>query len=158
MSLSNINYKDNINEEMLNFIKSIKIEEFDSHKEALKIIEELNKVLLKREVCNTFDEKYAQLGKAILRARKKLIKHGNYKNYLKYLHIVTERDWLLKQNAVDLAEVEEELKSFEKYLDKKYFDIGTVVLLRIYIIFGDADTIEQAVAIYEKHQKELKTE
>ena len=99
-----------------------------------------------------FDKEFAEAEKRFIKAKKAYKRLHTHKRCMKCMAAGTARNRLLdSHNKTDIKAVEEKLKEYEKWLDKKYWILGLLMSTERQIRFGELNSLEEAVADMEKN-------
>lgn len=146
-------------EESKEFIRSI-VEEGSktapyTDRQLLSNINELREILIEIENYKNYEERLANAAAEVQKTEKSYNRLRTKRRFEKFVAATLNKAELVKKHKnTDLVELENRLNAFESFLDKKYWDIGTLNMIRFSAMIKFSHTIEEAVAAYEGLSKD----
>ena len=117
---------------------------------ALKI-SELIELLEEYETYKDFDSILKMLDDEVLEAKNAYQRLNTNKSFMDYFSAIANRSAFISEHKkVTLEKLEARLKSFESFIDRKYWDEVSLIEIWDNLLSHTANSIEEAVEMFEK--------
>lgn len=125
----------------------------DYNKEHCEILIGLRKILLQYNTYNDYDRLIAEADKRVEIAKKRYSRFKSEKRFEDLFQGELKRTFLKEEHEnTDIVKLEVKLAEYEKYVDRKYWDVGLIEKMIIAININLCKSIEEAVELFGKEK------
>ena len=125
----------------------------DESEKCANTVIELISFLLEYKAYKNYNEKLTEANKQVLKAKKAYRRLKTVRRFKNLLNVAVKREIIINEHdKTNIEELEEKLKRFESFIDKKYWDYESLIEIETSLRYGYSNSIEEAIIRLEKNK------